>query len=87
MSSARFSTDRPVLLRLTLEWFSISLSKGISRDGDRVIFRTVFIIRFTPRRPPEVTLSISWCFLTAVKKHVWEQVVCVGSFQNRHQGV
>jgi hypothetical protein len=47
------------LMRRTLDWLSTSLSKGISRDGDRVIFRTALVIRSSPRRAPEATLPIS----------------------------
>jgi len=100
MSSASSMTDTPAFMRRTLGWVSTSLSIGISREGDRVIFWTAFVIKSSLRRVPEATLSISLpatleatilslsrCFLTAVKKLMWEQVVCVGPFQNRRQGV
>jgi hypothetical protein len=32
------------LIRRTLDWLSTSLLKGISREGDSVIFWTVFVI-------------------------------------------
>ncbi len=59
MSSASSSTDTSASMRRTLDWLSTSLSKGISRDGDRVIFWTAFVISSSPRRAPEATLPIS----------------------------
>ncbi len=38
----------------------VSLSKGMSRDGDRVTFWAAFAIRSSPRRAPEATLPISF---------------------------
>ena len=51
--------ETPALMRRTLDWLSTSLSKGMSRDGDRVTFWAVFPIRSSPRRAPEATLPIS----------------------------
>lgn len=59
MSSACSSTEMPTLMRRTLDWLSTSLSKGISREGDRVTYRADFAIRSSPRRTPEATLQIS----------------------------
>ena len=36
-------------------WLSISLSKGISSDEDRVIFWTALVVRFSPQRVSEAT--------------------------------
>ncbi|WP_354540824.1 integrase core domain-containing protein [Roseovarius sp. MBR-6] len=42
-----------------LDWLSTSLPKGISREGDRVIFWTALVIISSPRRMSEATLPIS----------------------------
>jgi hypothetical protein len=38
MSSASSSTEMPAVTRQTFDWLSPSLLKGMSREGERVIF-------------------------------------------------
>ena len=38
MSSASSSIETPAFTRRTFAWLSTSLLKGMSREGDRVIF-------------------------------------------------
>ena len=42
MSSASSSIETPALTWRTLDWLSNSLSNGMSREDDRVIFWTDF---------------------------------------------
>ena len=48
----------PRLMRRTLDWLSISLLKGMSREALRVIFCLAVAMVITPRRAAE-TLSTS----------------------------
>ena len=44
MLSANCSIETPAFTRRTFDWLSTSLLKGMSREGDSVIFCTAFVI-------------------------------------------
>ena len=44
MLSASCSIETPAFTRRTFDWLSTSLLKGMSREGDSVIFCTAFVI-------------------------------------------
>src|SRR6185312_6306539 len=59
MSSARSSIEMPAFTRRTLDWLSTSLLKGMSREGDSVIFWTFVICTLHDGPPGDSLLAFN----------------------------
>src|SRR6202012_1590303 len=57
MLSASCSMEIPALTRRTLDWLSTSLLKGMSREGDSVIFWTFVICTLHDGSPKDSLLA------------------------------